>query len=169
MRSGRIIRVVDGIVAVGWRAWTVQETSEGIRLGSVIHDLQWQPRELATAFCEKSHRVPSGACNCGFHAARDPVDVFSYLHGRDELHTIGRVLGEVLLGGCIVETDVGWRAATAYPQRLYVEDQDLAASLAPYAIPILSTSCGSHSSPTCTETRSRFAPSLPSWSVTSPV
>ena len=167
MRSGRIIRVVDGIVAVGWRAWTVQETNAGIRLGSVIHDMQWQPRQPATALCETSHPAPSVACNCGFHAVRDPVDAFSYLHGRDELHTIGRVLGEVLLGGRIVETDVGWRAAKAYPLRLYVEDEDVAASLVPYAIPVLSTSCGSPSSRTCTETPSRSAPSLPNWSAKS--
>jgi hypothetical protein len=167
MRSGRIVRVIDGIVAVGWRAWTVQETPAGVRLGSTIHDAVWEPRELAAASCLHAHPAPEAACNCGFHAARDPVDVFSYLHGRDELHTVCRVLGEVLLGGRIVETDVGWRAARAYPLRLYVEDEDVAAALAPYGIPILSTSCGSHSSLTCTETQLRSAPSSPNWSVTS--
>jgi hypothetical protein len=160
MNAGRVIRVVDGVVAVGWRAWTVQETPEGIRLGSVIYEAEWQPNELAVARCEQRHHPPDRACNCGFHAARDPVDVFSYLRGRDEQQTICRVLGEVLLSGTLVETEVGWRAASAYPLRLYVADEDIAAALGPYAIRILSTSCGSHSSLTCTETPLHSARSL---------
>jgi hypothetical protein len=165
MNAGRVIRVVDGVVAVGWRAWTVQETPEGIRLGSVIYEAEWQPNQPGVATCEHTHPAPDRACNCGFHAARDPVDVFSYLRGRDEQQTICRVLGEALLSGTLVETEVGWRAASAYPLRLYVEDPDIAAALAPYGIRVLSTSCGSHSSLTCTETPLRSAPSLQSWSV----
>jgi hypothetical protein len=167
MISGRVIRVARGHVAVGWRAWTVQETAEGICLGSIIHDAPWEPGRPTVAVCEHSHFAPDRACNCGFHAAHDPVDVFSYLRGRDEPRTISRVLGEVLLAGTLVETDVGWRAAMAYPLRLYLEDEEVAAALARYAIPILSSSCGSHLSPTCTGMQSRSAPCLPNWSVTS--
>lgn len=138
MNGGRVIRVVDGITAVGWRAWTVQEAQDGIRLGSVIHDAVWEPGRLAPAQCMDSHLAPDPDCNCGFHAARDPVDVFSYLRGRDELRTICRVLGEVLLVGRLVETDVGWRAAKAYPLRLYVDDAEVATSLSVYHVPVLS-------------------------------
>jgi hypothetical protein len=156
MNSGRVLRVVDGITAVGWRAWTVQETRAGVRLGSVIHDAVWEPGRLAPARCTHSHLAPSAECTCGFHAARDPVDVFSYLRGRDELRTICRVLGEVLLLGTLVETDTGWRAARAYPLRLYVDDDEVAEALAAYAVPILSASCGSRSSRTCMGTQSPF-------------
>jgi hypothetical protein len=163
MISGRVIRVTNGVVAIGWRAWTVQDTGEGLRLGSVIHDAIWEPRQLARASCEESHRAPNGACNCGFHAARDPVDVFSYLRGRDELRTIGRVLGEVLLGGKLVETDVGWRAAQAYPLRLYVEGSELANALGGYGVPVLSPAWRSASA--TSSTPASGGSSTSSWSV----
>jgi hypothetical protein len=136
MKAGRIIRVVDGNVAVGWRAWTVQQTHDGIRLGSIIHEAAWEPGQLADAQCVQPHGAPNPDCNCGFHAARDPVDVFSYLRGRDELTTICRVLGEVLLSGRIVETDIGWRAERAYPFRLYIEDSEIASALEHYGVTI---------------------------------
>lgn len=140
MKAGRVIRVVQGLVAVGWRAWTVQQLSAGIRLGSVIYEATWEPEVAAVASCAHSHPAPDGACNCGFHAVRDPVDAFSYLRGRDELRTIGRVLGEVLLFGKVVETETGWRAGNAYPLRLYLDDPEVATSLGGYRIPVLSPS-----------------------------
>jgi hypothetical protein len=150
VNGGRVIRVVDGIVAVGWRAWTVQETPAGIRLGSVIQDAVWEPRRVAEAECVHMHVAPERECNCGFHAARDPVDVFSYLLGRDEPRTIGRVLGEVRLSGRLVETDTGWRAAHAYPLRLYVDDPDLAAALRSYDVPVLCSAWSSASATSST-------------------
>lgn len=139
MNTGRTIRVVDGLVAVGWRAWTVEETPDGVRLGSVIHDAIWEPGAVAVAACADSHRAPDASCNCGFHAARDPVDAFSYLLGRDGPRTLCRILGEVVLGGRLVETEAGWRASRAYPVRLYTADTKLAEALAAYGRPVLSS------------------------------
>jgi hypothetical protein len=72
----------------------------------------------------------------GFHAARDPVDGMSYLLGRDEPATVGRLLGEVALWGRLVETEAGWRAAAAYPVRLNVADEAIAAALGVYGVPV---------------------------------
>jgi hypothetical protein len=144
MDTGKVVRTRSSARAVGWRAWTVQERPEGIRLGSVIHDAVWTPGAPAQASCSHGgHSAPGIDCNCGLHAARDPVDAFSYLHGRDEPRTIGRVLGEALLSGTIIETQRGWRASEAYPLRLYARDRQVALALASYDVPVLSPACAS--------------------------
>jgi hypothetical protein len=140
METGRVLRELSQPVK-GWRAWTVQELPEGIRLGSVIHEALWEPQHFAAATCVHTHLAPSAECNCGFHAARDPVDVFSYTRGRDESHTVCRILGEVALSGHVLETEHGWRASHAYPSQLYVADAELAAALAVYGVPV---SCGEY-------------------------
>ncbi|MDX6407669.1 MAG: hypothetical protein QOE13_740 [Gaiellaceae bacterium] len=148
MDVGRAVRSLAQGRAVGWRAWTVIETSGGFRLASVIYDTVWSPEGPVIAACraEQSHAAPSPACSCGFHAARDPVDALTYLHGRDEPGTVCRVLGEVLLSGLVVETAAGYRGACAYPLRLYAEDVDVAVALASaYVVPVLSPACVSDS------------------------
>ena len=121
MNIGEGVRSGNRDRAVGWRAWTVIETKDGVRLGSVIYDTVWQPTEqaIAVCHCDRSHDAPAIACTCGFHAARDPVDALTYLHGRDEPHTVSRVLGRVLLWGTVVEHEHGWRASHALPLELY--------------------------------------------------
>ena len=150
MDNGPIVRERRGGRTVGWRVWTVQERPEGVRLGSVIHDALWTPGSPARAACsvDAHHVAPDAGCNCGFHAARDPVDVFSYLHGRNEPGTICRVLGEVLLSGHLVETQEGWRASESSPLQLYLRDTELAAALAGYGVPVLSPGCSSGSAMT---------------------
>jgi hypothetical protein len=139
METGEVVRAWSAR-AVGWRVWTVQERPEGVRLGSVIHEAVWTPGLAARATCslDLPHVAPDPRCNCGFHAARDPVDAFSYLHGRNEPRTICRILGEVVLSGHVVERERGWRASESYPLRLYVRDPEIAAALASYAVPVLS-------------------------------
>lgn len=173
METGRALRESSHIVT-GWRAWVVTETPAGLRLGSVLHDLVWVHGRAALAECRRDddpftlptapHPVPGAECNCGFHAARDPVDALSYARGRDEPGTICRILGEVVLWGHVLETEGGWRASHAYPGRLYVPDPELAAALAGYSVPV----CASPSSPTCTATPSPSAPLLPTWRTPSP-
>jgi hypothetical protein len=168
METGRAVREHSRPVT-GWRAWVVRETPEGPRLGSVLHDLVWPHGRAVLAECRVHedpfadavgvHPVPGVECNCGFHAARDPVDALSYARGRDEPETVCRVLGEVLLWGHVLETESGWRASHAYPGRLYVPDLDVADALAPYSVPV----CGSASSPICTATPSRFARRSQTW------
>jgi hypothetical protein len=144
METGEVVRAWSA-QAVGWRVWTVQERPEGVRLGSVIHEAVWTPGLAARAKCSLGlhHVAPDPRCNCGFHGARDPVDTFCYLHGRNERGTICRILGEVMLSGHVVETEGGWRASASYPLRLYVRDPEIAAALASYAVPVLSPEWGS--------------------------
>jgi hypothetical protein len=173
METGRTLRELSRPVT-GWRAWTVVETPAGLRLGSILHDLVWPLGQPALAECRLDedpfalplppHPVPGSTCNCGFHAARDVADALSYARGRDEPATLCRILGEVTLWGHVLETEGGWRASHAYPVRLYVPDEEIAAALAGYSVPV----CGSRSSPTCTATPSRSAPPSLIWSVTSP-
>jgi hypothetical protein len=168
METGRVIRERSRPIT-GWRAWVVRETSDGLRLGSVLHDLAWPLGEPLVAECRRGddpfaaeigpHPVPGAECNCGFHAARDPVDALSYTRGRDGPGTLCRILGEVVLWGHVLETEGGWRASHAYPARLYVPEVEIAAALAGYSVPV----CASPSSPTCTGTRSRSAPPSPIW------
>ena len=177
METGRSLRETSRPVR-GWRAWTVVETAEGLRLGSVLHDLVWPLGRPVVAECRlhedpfalpvPPHPVPGPICNCGFHAARDVADALSYARGRDEPATICRILGEVSLWGHVLETEGGWRASHAYPAHLYVADADIAEALAVYGVPVESGECGSRSSPTCTATRSASALRSPTWSVTSP-
>jgi len=168
METGRTLRERSRPVT-GWRAWVVTETPDGFRLGSVLHDLVWPNGQALVAECRREddpfatpigpHPVPASECNCGFHAARDPVDALSYARGRDEPGTICRILGEVVLWGHVLETEGGWRASHAYPGRLYVPDAELAAALAGYSVPV----CASPSSPICTGTPLRSAQPLPTW------
>jgi len=156
VRSGNRERVV------GWRAWTVIETKDGVRLGSVIYDTVWQPTEqaIAVCHCDRSHDAPAIACTCGFHAALDPVDALTYLHGRDEPRTLCRVLGEVGLSGLVVETEGGYRGAVAYPLRLYANDLDVAATLESiYGVRVRSPGCESGSATSSTAASAGSSPS----------
>jgi len=156
----------------------VTETAGGVRLGSVLHDLAWPHGRPVVAECRRHedpfaesvgpHPVPGAVCNCGFHAARDPVDALSYARGRDERGTLCRIIGEVALWGHVVETEAGWRASHAYPARLYVPDPELAVMLAAYGVPISCAGCESPSSRTCTATPLLSALSSPSWRNTAP-
>jgi hypothetical protein len=172
METGRTLRESSRPVT-GWRAWVVAETAAGLRLGSVLHDLAWPHGRAVVADCRRHedpfadvigpHPVPGAECNCGFHAARDPVDALSYARGRDEPGTVCRVLGEVLLWGHVLETEGGWRASHAYPARLYVPDAAVAAALAGYGAAVSCAECASPSCPTCTATPSPSAPRSPIW------
>jgi hypothetical protein len=170
MEIGTPIREIADVI-IGWRAWTVRETPEGLRLGSVLHDLVWTPGEPAVAACRRDedpftlpirpHPVPAATCKCGFHAAHDPVDVLSYLRGRDEPGTVCRILGEVALWGHVIQAQAGWRASMSYPVRLYVDDPAVATALTVYGVPVLSEPCRSGSA---TNSRSASAgSSTSSW------
>ena len=151
MNTGRAVRSASHHRVVGWRTWTVKETRDGVLLGSVIYDTVWRPAHAASAVChcDQSHAAPAIDCTCGFHAARDPVDALTYLRGRDEPRTLCRVLGEVRLSGLVVETEAGYRAAAAYPLRLYSNDLELAATLeAIYGVPVRSPEWDSATSST---------------------
>src|SRR5262245_59616926 len=168
METGRTLRETSRPVT-GWRAWVVTETTAGLRLGSVLHDLVWPQGEAVIARCRRDedpfapavgpHPVPGVQCNCGFHAAHDPVEALSYSRGRDEPGTVCRILGEVRLWGHVLETEAGWRSSHAYPHRLYVSEPAIAEALATYGVPV----CAPPYSATCTGTRSPSGLHLPTW------
>jgi hypothetical protein len=149
-----------GAAVRGWRAWAVVDSADGLRLASPLYDHIWLPGEPAHATCRRAddpfatrlpaHDVCSGECACGFHAVRDPVDAFSYLRGRDEPGTICRILGEVTLWGTVLAGPHGWRAASAYPARLYTSDAALAAALQSYGAAVSSAQCASGSATSST-------------------
>jgi hypothetical protein len=159
MEIGRAVRETVDLVT-GWRAWTVVETADGLRLGSVLYDVLWDLNSPAIAECRHGeqvpvHPVPGPACSCGFYATRDPVDAHSYLVGRDDPATICRILGEVALWGHVLESESGWRGSHAYPLRLYVPDDRVAERLGAYEVTVSSATCELPSSRTCTAMRSR--------------
>jgi len=179
MELGNVQRKVEpGAAVLGWRAWAVTRTSRGVRLASPLFDHVWLPGEPAVASCLRHedrfapplldvHEVATlPECSCGFHAARDPADALSYLHGRDAPSTLCRVLGEVTLWGDVLQTEAGWRGTLAYPARLYVPDALLAEELAVYGVSVSSAECESPSSPTCTGMPSRSAQCSPTSSDT---
>ena len=179
METGNAIREhAESTPVSGWRAWVVRETADGLRLGSVLHDEIWVPGTTAVAQCRRRedlfaeplppHPTPSPDCGCGFHAARDAADALSYLRGRDEPSTVCRILGEVALWGRLVETEAGWRAAAAYPVRLYAPDEAVAEALALYGVDVVCAACASPSSPTCTATPLPSARRSRTWRRSSP-
>jgi hypothetical protein len=170
-------KLESGEAALGWRAWAVTQTSGGVRLASPLFDHLWLPGEPAVASCLRHedpfapaldmHEVTTRSeCSCGFHAARDPADALSYLHGRDAPATLCRVLGEVTLWGDVLQTEAGWRGTLAYPARLYVPDALLAEELAVYGVSVSSAGCELLSSPTCTGTPLHSARRSPTSSAT---
>jgi hypothetical protein len=128
---------------IGWRVWCVVRRGGELRLASVIADELWPFDTELVARC-RAHEVPSGSlfvdrpavhpapasdCTCGIYAAREPAAVWTYLRGRDEVDTVARVLGRVLLWGRLVEHDCGWRAERAYPLDVYTGDVELKSRL----------------------------------------
>lgn len=87
------------------------------------------PRE----FCPAAIEPPIKDCKCGIYAANNIAEAEKY----------GDIIGRVALWGTVVVSETGWRAQYAYPQALYVPDENLddwRAQLAPYRVPVLKKS-----------------------------
>jgi hypothetical protein len=121
-------KVPDLIQAVeGWRVWRV--STELPRFGaspkmySATHsNYYWTPRKVSLAACRKCDQdVPGEKCSCGFYSAK----TFSHLmtmayhwYNMDDGYVM--VLGQVANWGKVIEGTQGWRAAMAYPVKLWV-------------------------------------------------
>jgi hypothetical protein len=118
---------------VGWRAWLVVQTPDGLRLSSVLYPTLWPPRQEEVAVCRPAasgrdphdpppHAAPHPRCSCGIYATKTPDRATSYFHGegRGPIKPLFRVMGTVSLWGTIIEGELGYRASHAYPQRLYI-------------------------------------------------
>ena len=68
---------------LGWRAWLVVQTPEGLRLSSVLYPTIWVPRQEEVAVCRPDatgrdphdpppHAAPHPRCNCGIYATKSP-------------------------------------------------------------------------------------------------
>ena len=107
------LSLIEPIVA--WRTWTLAGSRDAstVRLLPIAGDGKpWPPRLPATAACTKSrhHAVPDLDCTCGLHAV---AEADGLRRTRDPA-----VLGTVALWGLIAEHDLGYRASSAYPQRV---------------------------------------------------
>ena len=127
----------------GWRTWRVIETPAGLRLCSVIYDEIWMPGQPFRATCLAAgggHDAPAAGCECGIYASRDCAHVSRYLIGRNDPLIVHRVVGVVALWGGVFEGVGGWRAAFAYPDRLWVPDlaqaDEIARQLRAYGVPV---------------------------------
>lgn len=146
---------------LGWRAWRVMERGDGaMALASVVRAVEWPARRELAAEClsarwtwwprrtsRREHHTPERSCVCGIYAAANVVQALHYL---DVYEGLGRrrppaVLGIVKLWGSVLQCERGWRAAYAYPARLFViaaERRDLvdphllARDLGRYGVPV---------------------------------
>jgi len=109
----------------GWRTWNLSVDRAG---GPLLHPAgpsagTWWPRRPLEARCQASpvlslfrppHDAPNARCTCGIYAARS-------LGSMDRPRPAWPpppVVGTVSLWGRVVEHELGWRAAFAYPSRL---------------------------------------------------
>lgn len=110
---------------VGVRSWRWDASRK--RLISLMNEIVWEPGEPLKATCSKAHAtpapgsvaaaahdVPVKACTCGVYA----VKTLEHLRAQD-YHNDG-VLGLVQLWGRMLVGTKGYRAANAYPLKLYV-------------------------------------------------
>jgi hypothetical protein len=152
----------------GWRTWLVVQGHDGARLASVSFPALWPRRQRLRASCGRGfhngsgpplradHVAPSLDCSCGIYAARS-IDRATQIADcatarfRDCLGrpVLGAALGLVSLWGTVVDCTQGWRAAYAYPARVYVLEPaygggrahvagagELAADLRGYGVPV---------------------------------
>jgi len=144
---------------LGWRSWRVAERQDGdFALTSVVRSVEWPARSELEAECLRSrwlwwtrrrphrdHSAPDRDCVCGVYAAATAAEALRYV---DVGEGIGvkrpSVVGVVKLWGAVLQCERGWRAAFAYPARLFViaggkPDADpwrVAAGLRRYGVPV---------------------------------
>jgi hypothetical protein len=132
-----------------WRLWEV-EGGATARLRSLYRISVWPVGAPFEARCEAQrlrlsrrprHTAPTETCSCGIYGA--PFELI-----RKKLAIEGGlppgslfVIGTVSLWGDVLECERGWRAARAYPSRLFVPlgfpgAAERAVGLADYGVPV---------------------------------
>jgi hypothetical protein len=134
---------------LGWRVWRVEKIRRRRLLVSLNEDVAWAPGVALRARCGRdprgrlpAHRPPHEECGCGVHAlSLDAIDWELLAATSSSPLAIGRVS----LWGTVVEGPWGWRAALAYPERLFVPGRGrrgrhrarrLASALTAYRVPV---------------------------------
>jgi len=139
-----------------WRMWEVGDADTAPRLRSLYRNCVWPVGAPFEARCEAHrfrpwrrdrHSAPNTACTCGIYAVSYEFIRRLALHDRlPEERPF--VIGAVSLWGDVVECERGWRAALAYPTRLFVphaglDAQQQAVGLADYGVPVELLATGS--------------------------
>lgn len=112
-----------------WRLWEVKDVEGASRLRSLYRLTLWPVGAPFEARCEAQrlrlsgrprHAAPTETCTCGIYGA--PFDLIRRKLALDDGLPAGClfVLGTVSLWGDVIECERGWRAALAYPSRLFV-------------------------------------------------
>ena len=133
-----------------WRLWEVEDVDQlpayAASTGSASGP--WEPRSRRGArrsgfACSRRprHAAPSGTCTCGIYGApfeliRRTLAIDSGLPPWPPF-----VIGTVSLWGDVLECERGWRAALAYPSRLFVPlglsgAAERAVGLRDYGVPV---------------------------------
>jgi hypothetical protein len=130
----------------GWRVWLVADLEGDARLVSVVYHVPWPARRALAGEClarelrfprlrqrprPVEHTAPQAECACGIYATRELNSALEYLadcgtrgrHVAAGWPIVQRALGRVHLWGKVVECDVGWRGALAYPERLFLPER----------------------------------------------
>jgi hypothetical protein len=122
---------------IGWRSWVVVRAGADFRLRSIAFTDVWPIGEAFVATCYfavtrfpvrlrrscRKHDPAVLECDCGIHAATEAAEAAGYLHLYDDVpqrFVCHRALGRVALWGSVVEGDLGWRAARAYPKKIFL-------------------------------------------------
>jgi hypothetical protein len=135
---------------VAWRLWEIEDLEETARLRSLYRICFWPVGRPFEARCEAHrfrlrrrarHSTPAATCTCGVYGV--PFAYVRKLAVNDRLLPPGRplVLGTVSLWGEVVECERGWRAALAYPDRLFMplefaNVEHKATGLEDYGVPV---------------------------------
>jgi hypothetical protein len=112
-----------------WRLWEVEKLDEAPRLRSLYRDSFWPVGAALEARCEAQrlrlsrrprHAAPTETCTCGIYAAPFELIRRKLVVERSLPPGCLFVIGTVSLWGDVLECERGWRAAFAYPSRLFV-------------------------------------------------
>jgi hypothetical protein len=120
----------DSEPLLGWRAWTVAETEDGLELRSLVYAHAWPVGEPMRRVCEPggclAARWPDQPHACGIHAFKERTDAELYPATWEARRSGGSrspdvyAIGRVSLWGRVVEHERGYRAELAYPFDLFV-------------------------------------------------
>jgi hypothetical protein len=133
-----------------WRLWEVEDLDAAPRLRSLYRDSFWPVGAPLEARCEAQrlrlsrrprHAAPRETCTCGIYGA--PFELIRKKLAIDQGLPAEClfVLGTVSLWGDVLECERGWRAALAYPSRLFVPlgypgAAERAVGLGDYGVPV---------------------------------
>ena len=133
-----------------WRLWEVENLDGVPRLRSLYRDSFWPAGAPLEARCEAQrlrlsrrprHAAPTETCTCGIYAAPFELIRRNLVVDRSLPPGCLFVIGTASLWGDVLECERGWRAAFAYPSRLFVPlgfpgAAEQAVGLEEYGVPV---------------------------------